>query len=59
VYGSPGVARQHRLAYRDKTAARADLDRVLAWDFERIVLCHGDPITADASAVLRDRFAWL
>jgi len=59
VYGRPGAARQHRLAYRDKAAGRVALDRVLAWDFERILPCHGDPITLDATAVLRDSFAWL
>ena len=50
---------ERRLAYHDKMTVRAALDRILAWDFERIVQCHGDPITTDARAVLRDSFSWL
>jgi len=40
-------------------AARAAIDRILAWKVQRIVQCHGDPITTGAAAVLRDSFAWL
>ena len=59
VYGRTTVARQHRLAYRDKPAARGVLARVLAWDIARIVPCHGDLIFDDAAATLRDSFAFL
>jgi hypothetical protein len=59
VYGGPAVARQHKLAYRDKVVSRAAVDRVLEWGIDRIVPCHGDPIATAASTVLRDCFAWL
>jgi hypothetical protein len=38
--------------WRDRAAARACLERILAWDFERVVIAHGDLITADARAAV-------
>jgi hypothetical protein len=29
------------MAYRDRKRARACIDRLLAWPFERVVLAHG------------------
>lgn len=45
--------------FRDRDAARASLQRVLAWDFERIVPAHGPVIAADARSRLESAFAWL
>ncbi|SMB21047.1 conserved protein of unknown function [Sterolibacterium denitrificans] len=48
-----------KLPYRDKAAARASLQRVLAWDFERIVPAHGPVIENGAHAAFEQAFAWL
>jgi hypothetical protein len=45
--------------YRDRAAARRSAERVLAWDFDRVVLCHGEVVDSGAKAVLRPVFAWL
>ena len=45
------------MGWSDKGAARASLERILAWDFERVVLAHGDCIDTDAKARLREAWA--
>jgi hypothetical protein len=59
IYGKPGVSRMLRPIYRDRAAVRASLEHMLAWDFERIVLAHGEPIERDAQAILRAAYGWL
>ncbi len=54
-----GVARDIRLTFRDRRAARESIDRVLQWDFDQIVLAHGPVITHDARGVVEGAFAWL
>lgn len=42
-----------RLCVRDRAAARRSLDRILAWDFERIVVTHGEVLESGGRAALR------
>jgi len=49
-------APEYQWGWSDKVAARATLERILEWDFERVVIAHGDCIEKDAHAVLRE--AW-
>lgn len=56
LYGVRGEARASRLLraiVRDRAAWNRSLERVLAWDFERLVVGHGAPITDDPQAKLR------
>jgi hypothetical protein len=55
----PGATWLERLIIRDRAGARAQLDRVLAWDIERIVLGHGALVESDGREVLRRAYAWL
>jgi hypothetical protein len=48
-----------RLGFRDKAAARASLERVLSWEFDRIVLCHGPIVESGGKAVFRDAYSFL
>lgn len=59
TYGRFGPSRLVKLLIRDRAALRASIDRMLAWDFERIVMNHGAVIEKDGRARLRDAFAWL
>jgi hypothetical protein len=59
IHGRPGLSRMLRLLFRDRRAARAGIDRVLAWDFDRIVLAHGDVIERGGKDVLRATYTWL
>jgi hypothetical protein len=54
MWNRPAPAPEYRVAgWSDRAAARAALERILAWDFERVVIAHGDLIEHDAKAVLR------
>ena len=48
-----------RLALRDRTAARASLERILRWDFQRIVPGHGEIVEMGAREALAEGYAWL
>jgi hypothetical protein len=54
-FGPTGLVRHVLL--RDATLARAFLARVLAWDFERIVVSHGDVVERDGHAIFQSAFA--
>ena len=54
-----GAPRDWRLTVRDRDAARAARDRILAWDFDRLVLAHGRCIETDAHARVERAFSWL
>ena len=44
---------------KDKDALRAWRDRVLQWDFDRVVPCHGQVLESGGREALRDGFSWL
>jgi hypothetical protein len=44
---------------KDRAALRASLDTVLGWDFERVVVCHGEVLERGGREALRDGFTWL
>ena len=54
-----GPSRLARSFIRDKAALRSSLDRVLEWDFDRVVVTHGDVLETGGREALRDAFAWL
>ena len=59
-YGRVAMSRMIRwLGFSDRAAARRSLDRVLALDFESLVVGHGEPIRADAKELLTAAFSWL
>ena len=47
----------HHVLLRDADLVRAFLARVLAWDFDRIVVAHGDVVERDGHAVFAAAFA--
>lgn len=55
----PSVPRKFRLAFTDRQAARAGMNRVLSWPVEKVVMAHGEPVTKDGREFLRRAFAWL
>jgi hypothetical protein len=58
-YGGMKTTLIDRLVTRDPARARASLDRVLAWDFDRVTMCHGAPLDAGGKQSLARAFAWL
>jgi hypothetical protein len=59
IHGKPGVGRLLRLMYRDRDQVRASIERVLAWDFDRIVLAHGDLVAERGPQVVSESYSWL
>lgn len=53
MWNNPTPAPEYRFAWKDRQAARESLQRILAWDFERIVISHGDLIERGAKDVAR------
>ncbi len=56
MWNRPRPAPEYQMGWKDKGPARESLEKILAWDFERIVLSHGDLIDADGKAAARE--AW-
>ncbi|MBW2414483.1 MAG: DUF4336 domain-containing protein [Deltaproteobacteria bacterium] len=52
-----GPSRMMRSMIRDKAALRGSLDRVLEWDFDRVVVTHGEVLAGGGRDALRDAFA--
>ena len=46
----PGMARSMRLTVKDKAALRGSLARMMEWDFDRLIVGHGDEIDTGAKA---------
>jgi len=44
---------------KDRSAARASLDTILAWDFDRIIVGHGRNVDTDGKGVFREAFTFL
>jgi len=58
-YGRFGPSTLDPLLIRDRQAARQSLERILAWDFDRVVVAHGDVLESGGHAALRQGYSWL
>ena len=58
-YGRFGPSKLDPLLIRDRRAARESLERILAWDFDRVVVAHGDVLESGGREALREGYAWL
>ncbi|MBC2607967.1 DUF4336 domain-containing protein [Pelagicoccus albus] len=59
---SPGVSRRFKLAITDEEAFRSSILKLLQWDFQQVVVGHGEPILKNAKAEVTDAFedaGWL
>jgi glyoxylase-like metal-dependent hydrolase (beta-lactamase superfamily II) len=57
--GAPRQSRFGRMNVRDRAAFAASVEKVAAWDFDRIVPGHGDVIERDGQRVWREAFRTL
>jgi len=58
-YGRFGPSTLDPLLIRDRRAARESLERILAWDFDRVVVAHGEILEHGGREALREGYAWL
>ena len=62
ISGAPGRFGPHRLIRRaisDHEAARASVARILQWDFDRVIVTHGDVLDSGGRDRVRAAFAYL
>jgi len=58
-YGRFGPSTLDPWLIRDRAAARASLERILAWDFDRVIVAHGEVLERGGREALRHGYAWL
>lgn len=56
MWNKPRAAPELRWLTRDRAAARQAIERILSWDFDKMVIAHGELFEHDAKAALRE--AW-
>jgi hypothetical protein len=62
LVGATGRFGPHRLirfGIRDREAARRSIDRILAWDFDRIVMSHGEIVPSGGHPLFERAFSFL
>jgi hypothetical protein len=58
-YGRFGPSKLDPLLIRDRDAARQSLERILAFDFDRVVVAHGEILQSGGRDALRAGYSWL
>ena len=59
VYPHGGVGLDIRLSFTNRKLARRSLEKLLSWDFDKLIIAHGDCIEKDAKAFVLRAFRWL
>lgn len=54
-----GVGRDFRLSFTNRKLARRSLDKLLSWDFDKLIIAHGACIEKDAKPFVEQAFHWL
>lgn len=58
-YGRFGPSTLDPLLIRDRRAARQSLEHILSWDFDRVVVAHGEVLESGGREALRRGYRWL
>jgi len=58
-YGRFGPSKLDPLLIRDRSAARQSLEHILAWNFDRVVVAHGEVLESGGREALRTGYSWL
>ena len=58
-YPNGGVARDIRLSFRKRDLARESLEKLLSWDFDKLIIAHGACVESDAKSYVEEKFRWL
>ena len=59
VGNAPNVPCKFRLGFTNREQTRHQVQRILLWPIDRILMAHGQPVKQDGRAVLRRSFTWL
>ena len=58
-YGRFGPSKLDPWLIKDRPAVRQSLERILAWDFDRVVVAHGEVLESGGREALREGYRWL
>jgi hypothetical protein len=58
-YGRLSTSIIDRMVNRDRAAARRTVDTILQWDFQRVILAHGQIVEQEGAQAFRQAYAWL
>jgi hypothetical protein len=59
AYPHGGVPLDIRLSFIHRSLARQSLERLLSWDFERLIIAHGPCLQENAKPFVEEAFRWL
>jgi hypothetical protein len=59
AYPPGGVPLDIRLTFTNRKLARRSLEKLLSWDFEKLIIAHGVCIEKDAKSFVEHAFQWL
>jgi hypothetical protein len=59
VYGRPAQAWIWRWSVKDRPAVERSVERILAWDFDRVVMSHGEILETGGRETLAGVLAWM
>jgi hypothetical protein len=57
MYDRPRMPPDWRYTFRDRAARRASFERLLGWDFDRVILAHGALLTTGAGPLFQREYA--
>lgn len=59
AYGHFGPSRIFRSMVKDRTALRSSLVRIQEWDFDRVIVSHGEVLEYDGKQAMQTQYAWV
>lgn len=59
IYGRAGVSRIFRRFITDRAAFKTSVEEILRWDFDRVIVGHGNNLNTGGKDTLRKAFDWL
>jgi len=59
VWGRFGPTPLEKWMMQDKAAVRSSIDRILEWDFDRVIVGHGHNVNTGGKRVFREAYAFL
>jgi hypothetical protein len=58
-YGRFGPTRIFRSLVNDRAALRVSLNRMLSWDFDRVIVTHGEVLESGGKQEVQKEYAWV
>ncbi len=59
AYPKGGVPLDIRVSFRNRVLARQSFEKLLSWDFDRLIIAHGACIETNAKEYIEEAFRWL